>query len=92
MLHFEWDQAKANSNIKKHGVSFEEAESVFYDEAAIEYYDHEHSDWEERFLMLGLSRKSRMLLICHCYRENDDVIRIFSARKATQNEARNYYR
>ncbi len=92
MLRFEWDTAKAKTNVSKHGISFEEAKSVFYDDAAIEFYDDEHSDWEDRFLMLGFSAKRRILLICHCYRENDHVIRIISARKATKQEASNYHR
>ncbi len=71
-LRFEWDDNKALSNIEKHdGVSFEEAESAFYDKRAIEFYDEEHSESENRFLMLGLSGKLRLLLVCHCIRENN---------------------
>ncbi len=92
-LKFEWDDNKALSNIEKHdGVSFEEAESVFYDERAIEFYDEEHSESENRFLMLGLSGKLRLLLVCHCIRENNSVIRIISARKATNKESKHYWR
>lgn len=90
-LRFEWDSDKAILNLEKHGISFEEAVSVFYDERAVEFYDDEHSEWENRFLMLGLSARFRLLLVCHCSREDESVIRIISARKATKNEAR-YYR
>ena len=89
-IKFEWDEKKAQSNIHKHGISFEEAMSVFYDERAIEFFDDEHSEWEERFLLLGLSQKMNLLLICHCYRESNGTIRIISARKATKNEAKYY--
>jgi len=91
-LHFEWDPAKAKANLDKHGVSFEEAMSVFYDEAAIEFYDDEHSEWEDRFLLLGLSSDVKLLLVCHCYRSEEGVIRLISARKATKNEAKYYQR
>jgi len=89
-IKFEWDEKKAQINIHKHGISFEEAMSVFYDERAIEFFDDEHSEWEERFLLLGLSQKMNLLLICHCYRESNGTIRIISARKATKNEAKYY--
>ena len=78
--------------MEKHGVSFEEARSVFYDEHAVEFYDDEHSEWEDRFLLLGLSSRLRLLLICHCYREAEGVIRIVSARKATPSESEHYRR
>lgn len=92
-LRFEWDIEKAKINIEKHeGVSFKEAESVFYDERAIEFYDEEHSESEKRFLMLGLSAKLRLLLVCHCVRERDSIIRIISARKATKKEEKHYWR
>jgi uncharacterized DUF497 family protein len=91
-LQFEWDPIKAESNLKEHGISFEEALTVFYDEFAIEFYDDEHSDWEDRFLLLGLSSKLRLLLVCHCYRESESIIRMISARKATKNEAKHYKR
>ena len=71
-------------------VSFNEAETVFYDEQAIQFYDDDHSEWEDRFLMLGLSSKLKLLLVCHCFRENESVIRIISARKATKTEAYHY--
>ncbi|MCM8539012.1 MAG: BrnT family toxin [Lentisphaeraceae bacterium] len=89
-LYFEWDEAKAKSNLDKHGVSFEEAKSVFYDSDAKEFYDDENSDWEDRFLLLGLSSKTKLLMICHCYKESESVIRIISARKATKNESKHY--
>jgi len=90
MIRFEWSPAKSNSNLKKHGVSFEEAQSVFYDEYARQFFDDEHSGDEERFIMLGTSNRSRILVVCHCERASDDVIRIISARKATRIE-RKYY-
>lgn len=91
MIEFEWDLAKAKSNIKKHGVSFEEAKSVFFDEYAIQFYDDESSQLEEdRFLMLGSSNEANLLLVCHCERQEGQIIRIISARKATKSE-RNYY-
>lgn len=77
-------------NQKKHGVSFEEAKSVFYDDNAIQFWDEEHSEVEDRFLLLGISSKMRILLIVHCYREQESVIRIISARKATQKESQHY--
>ncbi|EDM28259.1 hypothetical protein LNTAR_12921 [Lentisphaera araneosa HTCC2155] len=91
-LKFEWDKNKAQSNLEKHGVSFEEAITVFYDERALEFFEKNNSEWEDRFLMLGLSTEFKLLLICHCYRDNDNIIRIISARKATKNEAKNYKR
>jgi hypothetical protein len=75
---------------KKHGVTFEEASSVFYDELAIQFYDDANSDEEQRFLMLGFSDTARLLLVCHCEREQGNVIRIISARKATRKEAQFY--
>ncbi len=86
-FQFEWDTAKAAENIRSHGVSFEEAQTVFYDDFAREFYDNEHSEWEDRFLLLGLSLNLRLLMVCHSYRENESAIRIISARKATANEA-----
>ncbi|TRW90003.1 BrnT family toxin [Candidatus Methylobacter oryzae] len=90
MIKFEWDSTKAASNQKKHGVSFEEAKSVFYDEFAVQFYDDGHSEEEHRFLMLGFSSESRMLLVCHCERESGNTIRIISARKATKRECSHY--
>jgi len=91
-LRFEWDKRKASANLRKHGVRFEEAESVFSDEHALLLEDPEHSGDEDRFLLLGLSAALRTLVVCHCYRKDDDVIRIVSARKATQMERRQYSR
>ena len=91
-LHFEWDPRKNASNKRKHGVSFQEAESVFSDERALLVDDTEHSDQEDRFVLLGLSSSLRTLVVCHCYRDPDDTIRIISARKATRNEAKYYQR
>lgn len=90
MIKFEWDTAKANSNKKKHGVSFEEAKSVFYDEFAVQFFDEENSESEDRFLMLGFSDEARLLIVCHCERNQGNIIRIISARKATKTEG-NYY-
>lgn len=89
-LKFQWDKTKADENLIKHGVSFEEAETIFYDPFAVEFYDDENSEWEDRFLLLGISSNLNLLIICHCYRESDSIIRIISARKATKNEA-GYY-
>jgi uncharacterized protein len=90
MIDFEWNSGKALSNLRKHGVSFEEARSVFFDECAVQFYDEEHSVNEERFLLLGMSVNSRVLLVCHCERGVDQVIRIISARKATKCESAHY--
>jgi uncharacterized DUF497 family protein len=89
---FEWDERKDRENRRKHGVSFDEVKTVFFDENAVEFYDDEHSQWENRFLMLGLSGKLRVLLVCDCLRESGTVIRIISARKATQKEREFYPR
>ncbi|MFO7680535.1 MAG: BrnT family toxin [Chloroflexota bacterium] len=91
-LRFAWDPAKAETNLRKHDVSFAEAQTIFYDENAIEFYDDEHSEWEDRFLLLGISSRLRLLIVCHCYRADDGVIRLISARKATQQEAAHYQR
>ena len=90
MIKFEWDSAKAVSNKKKHGISFEEAETVFYDEFAVQFYDDENSESEDRFLMLGFSVDARILIVCHCEREKGKIIRIISARKATKRESEYY--
>lgn len=89
-LRFEWDKEKNRENQRKHGVSFVEAQTVFFDENAVEFYDDEHSEWEDRFLLLGISTKMRVLLVCHCLRESGSIIRIISARKATNNEQELY--
>jgi len=78
--------------LTKHGVSFEEERSVFYDEYAVEFYDDEHSDREDRFLLLGRSSRLHVPLVCHCFREAEGVIRIVSARKATPSESAHYER
>lgn len=90
MIRFEWDTGKATANFRKHGISFEEAQSVFYDEFAVQFFDDEHSAHEARFLLLGMSTGARLLLICHCEREAGNVIRIISARKATKRESTFY--
>ena len=90
MIEFEWDPAKARANVKKHGVSFEEAQSIFYDEFAVQFFDEAHSSDEERFLLLGMSTRANLLLVCHCEREAGQVIRIISARKATKRESAFY--
>jgi uncharacterized protein len=91
-LAFRWDPKKDALNQEKHGVSFEEAKSVFYDEDARLMDDPDHSEEEDRFILLGFSSSLRLIVVCHCYREKDSVIRIISARKATKSEARNYPR
>ncbi|MCT7970039.1 BrnT family toxin [Laspinema sp. D1] len=91
-IRFEWDEQKDKINQQKHGISFEEAESVFLDDYAVQFWDEEHSQDEERFLLLGLSSKMRILLVVHCFREEDAIIRIISARKATKNESKEYRR
>ena len=89
-LRFEWDQRKSAANEKKHGVSSEEARSVFFDERARLIDDPDHSEDEERFILLGLSSTLRLLVVCHCYRSEGNVIRIISARKATARESKSY--
>jgi uncharacterized protein len=89
-LSFSWDARKNASNRKKHGISFEEAQTVFEDENALLIDDPDHSIDEDRFILLGLSARPRILVVCHCYREQDDVIRIISARKATRPEQIQY--
>jgi uncharacterized DUF497 family protein len=90
-LRFEWNEAKSRENKRKHGVFFEEAQSVFFDENAIRYFDPDHSPDEDRFLMLGISFQLRVFVVCHCYRVDESVIRIISARKANKKEAANYW-
>ena len=89
-LSFGWDKNKNQINEEKHGVTFDEAKSVFYDENAIEFYDNYHSDEEDRFLLIGRSIHLRIILVCHCFREKESKIRIISARKATKNEQKYY--
>jgi len=91
-IHFEWDPRKSAANRRKHGVSFEEASTVFTDEHALLIDDPDHSEDEDRFILLGLSASLRVLVVCHCYRQSDELIRIISARKATRNERESYNR
>nr|WP_315472288.1 BrnT family toxin [uncultured Undibacterium sp.] len=91
-LSFEWDKSKATINLKKHGVSFEEAKSAFSDEWAKLIADPDHSEDEDRFILLGYSSSMRLLVVCHCYRTNESIIRIISARKASRHEAASYRR
>jgi uncharacterized DUF497 family protein len=90
-LRFEWDKTKETMNVKKHGVSFEAARTVFFDESAIQFYDPDHSDQEDRFILLGFSLKPQVLVVCHCFRESETVVRIISARKADKGEERAYW-
>ena len=89
MIRFEWDENKNIINMRKHKISFDEAKTVFYDDEALLIEDVEHSK-EERFILLGFSAYANLLVVCHCYRESETVIRIISARKATKNEAKQY--
>jgi len=88
---FEWDDRKARENKRKHRISFEEAQTAFLDENAMRYFDPDHSADEDRFLMLGMSFRLRILVVCHCYRASDSVIRIISARKADKREQADYW-
>jgi len=90
-IRFEWDAEKNRKNKRKHGVSFEEAQTVFLDENAIRFFDPDHSTDEDRFLMLGMSFQLRALVVCHCFRAGDAVIRIVSARKANRKEESVYW-
>jgi len=90
-LEFEWDNKKGKANAKKHGVSFDEARTVFYDEYAIQFFDPEHSESEDRFLLLGMSFKLKTLIVCHCFRQEEAVVRIISARKADKDEEQVYW-
>lgn len=90
MLRFEWDRAKADANLRKHKVSFDDAQSAFLDENALLIDDPDHSPDEERFVLLGLSQSLRLLVVVHCYRAGGSVIRIISARKASASERRHY--
>ena len=89
-LRFEWDARKASANERKHGVTFEEARSVFFDDRARLIDDPDHSEDEERFVLLALSSSLRLLLVCHCYRSKGNVVRIITARKATAKESKFY--
>jgi uncharacterized DUF497 family protein len=89
-IRFSWDDRKNTANQKKHRVSFEEAQSVFFDDRAVEYYDPDHSEFEDRLLMLGLSYQLRVLVVSYTLRERETEIRIISARKATKKEQKGY--
>ncbi len=89
-MKFVWDDDKAEVNRRKHGIGFSEASTVFSDEDGLLIYDPDHSESEDRFVLLGMSSALRILVVCHCYRENDEQIRIISARKATKNETSTY--
>jgi uncharacterized DUF497 family protein len=91
-LRFEWDGKKEKTNIKKHGISFDEASSAFYDENAIQFFDPDHSQGEDRFILLGISFKLRVLVVCHCFRKEETVVRIISARKTDRGEGNEYWR
>lgn len=88
---FEWDENKNIINKKKHKISFEEAKTVFFDYNALYMPDPEHSESEERFVILGMSNKANLLIVCHCYRQSESVIRIISARKADKGEQEMYF-
>jgi uncharacterized protein len=90
-LCFTWDENKNKINLRKHGVSFEEARTAFLDENAKLYFDPDHSDVEDRFILLGLSFRLHILVVCHCYRQSDAVIKIISARKADKREQDDYW-
>lgn len=90
-LTFDWDEAKNKENKRKHRISFEEAQTVFLDERALRFFDPDHSEDEDRFLMLGFSFQLRVLIVCHCARKQDTVIRIISARKANKKEEADYW-
>ena len=90
-LLFEWDQKKSKSNAKKHGVSFEEAQTTFFDERAIVFDDPDHSNEEDRFILLGTNHKLNALVVCHFFREKETIIRIISARKADKDEEQFYW-
>ena len=89
-LRFEWDPAKAASNLRKHGISFEDAQGVFYDEHGLLLDDPDHSAVEERFILLGLSEPGGVLVVVHCYRRHRDVIRLISSRRASRRERERY--
>lgn len=92
MILFDWNDCKNEINKKKHGISFEEAKTAFFDERAVVFDDPEHSEKEDRFLLLGMSENANLCIVCHCYRESDTVIRLISARKATKKESERYAR
>ena len=89
-ITFEWDGKKAQTNAQKHGISFEEAETAFYDSNARISYDPDHSQDEDRYILLGMSESFKLIVVCHVYRQNDESIRIISARRATKTEQKEY--
>lgn len=89
-MRFEWDGNKNQINQQKHGISFEEAQTVFYDDHAILFDDPEHSIGEERFLIIGVTENEKICIVSHCYKDKEDTIRIISARPATKNEKKVY--
>ena len=89
--NFEWDEEKHSINKEKHGIDFIEASTTFEDDDALILYDDTHSDDEERFIIIGFSEEERMLFVSHCYRDNDNIVRIISARKATRQEHKKYH-
>ncbi len=89
-ISFIWDENKEEENLKKHKISFKEAQTVFIDPNARMIFDPEHSEEEERFILLGISSTLKLLVVCHCYQENDIIIRIISARKANKKEQKQY--
>ena len=91
-LCFEWNEAKSKANIRKHGISFEEAKSVLFDEYALLIADPDHSETEDRFLLLGLSARLRLLLVCHSFEVDENLIRVISCRKGTRKEMSLYRR
>ena len=91
-MRFEWDPNKAAGNIRRHGVSFEEASTVFDDINALRIYAPDHSETEDRTILMWLSAHLRILVVCHCYREDDETVRIISGRKATARESKEYIR
>ena len=91
-LSFEWDDRKESTNRKKHGISFEEARTAFYDDNALVFFDPDHSEDEDRFILLGLSFRPQVVVVCHCFRESESIVRLVSARKADKGEEHEYWR
>ena len=91
-LRFVWDEKKAKANVRKHGVSFEQARTAFYDEKAIQFYNPDHSEEEDGFILLGLSFVPQVLVVCHCFRESETIVRIISARRADKDEEEEYWK
>jgi len=90
-IEFEWDPKKEKANTKKHGITFEEARTSFYDEHALQFFDPDHSEDEDRFILLGTSFKLNTLVVCHCFRQDEKIVRIISARTADKDEAKTYW-